>query len=402
MKKFLLGSVGLAAMIAGPAMAADMRLPPPPPPVVYYDWSGAYIGFNAGSASGPRSIKISLNRLLFGGTGPGNGKSFSTSPSDGIFGFHAGAQWQWGAWVLGAEAALSGCFSECRGTSGIVSPPGIAANTFFEHKITNLFTVGPRLGYAWDRLMIFATGGYASADLKSTACSQLPVFAAKTRFNGQSRNNGWYAGGGFDYMVHKGPLVDVLLGLEYQHFDVGSKNAFCFNPGCNPATGWDEDLSAKGDIVRARLTIKTKATVGSTDQLATPNLRSPRRDFPSAEGFSFAVTPIRVAGLVGTLCCVLRWRRYTPISRARLISMAVYLSLAFTDIAAAWMGGKCPTTSQRFRSQTHLPSCRTYFRQPFPLGVRSTRRKIESKSLGTCGKPSIKVRTNQLFVCCLT
>jgi len=35
------------------------------------------------------------------------------------------------------------------------------------------------------------------------------------------------------------------------------KNAFCFNPGCNPATGWDEDLSAKGDIVRARLTIKT-------------------------------------------------------------------------------------------------------------------------------------------------
>ena len=50
MKKFLLGSVGLAAMLAGPAaMAADMRLPPPPPPVVYYDWTGAYIGFNAGS-----------------------------------------------------------------------------------------------------------------------------------------------------------------------------------------------------------------------------------------------------------------------------------------------------------------------------------------------------------------
>ena len=41
---------------------------------------------------------------------------------------------------------------------------------------------------------------------------------------GQSRNSGWYAGGGFDYMVHKGPLVDVILGLEYQHYDVGSKN----------------------------------------------------------------------------------------------------------------------------------------------------------------------------------
>jgi hypothetical protein len=76
--------------------------------------------------------------------------------------------------------------------------------------------------------------------------------------NGQSRNSGWYAGGGFDYMVHKGPLVDVVLGVEYQHFDFGSKNAFCFNPGCNPATGWDEDLSARGDIVRARLTVKTQ------------------------------------------------------------------------------------------------------------------------------------------------
>jgi outer membrane immunogenic protein len=258
MKKFLLASVAFAA-IAGPAMAADMPVAPPLPPVVYYDWTGAYIGFNAGSVWS-QVDQTFPNPLLLGGTGPGSGNNFSTSPSDGIFGFHAGAQWQWGAWVLGAEAALSGCFNECRSTSGVVPPPGIPANTFFEHKITNLFTVGPRLGYAWDRFMIFATGGYASADLKTAACSQVTGLCNQgnlARFNGQSRNSGWYAGGGFDYMVHKGPLVDVVLGVEYQHYDVGSKNAFCFNPGCNPATGWDEDLSAKGDIVRARLTIKT-------------------------------------------------------------------------------------------------------------------------------------------------
>ena len=57
MKKFLLASVAFAA-IAGPAMAADMPVAPPPPPVVYYDWTGAYIGFNAGS-TGPTSIKLS-------------------------------------------------------------------------------------------------------------------------------------------------------------------------------------------------------------------------------------------------------------------------------------------------------------------------------------------------------
>ena len=256
MKKFLLASVAFAA-IAGPAMAADMPIKaPPPPPVVYYDWTGAYIGFNAGSVWSKVDQSFP-NPLLTGGTGPGSGNNFSTSPSDGIFGFHAGAQWQWGAWVLGAEAALSGCFQECKASSGIVPPPGIAANTFFQHKMTNLFTVGPRLGYAWDRWMIFATGGYASANLKTAACSSATGLCDQTRFNGASRNSGWYAGGGLDYMVHKGPLVDVLLGVEYHHFDVGSKNAFCFNPGCSPATGWDEDLSAKGDLVRARLTIKT-------------------------------------------------------------------------------------------------------------------------------------------------
>jgi opacity protein-like surface antigen len=118
--------------------------------------------------------------------------------------------------------------------------------------------------------MLFATGGWASANLKSSACSTAVALNANnapgpcdgpgSRFNGASRSNdGWYVGGGFDYMVHKGSLVDVILGVEYQHFDVGSsKNAFCFNPGCGTATAWDFDLASKGDIVRARFTIKSQ------------------------------------------------------------------------------------------------------------------------------------------------
>ena len=57
-------------------------------------------------------------------------------------------------------------------------------------------------------------------------------------------------------MVHKGPLVDVILGLEYQHYDVGSKTAFCVTSACNNLD--DYDLSAKGDLIRARLTIKSQ------------------------------------------------------------------------------------------------------------------------------------------------
>jgi hypothetical protein len=50
MKKFLLGSVGLAAMIAGPAMAADMPLKAPPP-VAIFSWTGCYVGAHVGGKS---------------------------------------------------------------------------------------------------------------------------------------------------------------------------------------------------------------------------------------------------------------------------------------------------------------------------------------------------------------
>jgi outer membrane immunogenic protein len=111
MEKLLLGSVGLSAMLAGPAMAADVPVAPPPPPVAYYNWSGAYVGGNIGG------VWYDYNQHFPTPTAVrpfAASADFSTNGNDGIFGFHAGAQWQWGVWVLGVEAALSGCTSECR------------------------------------------------------------------------------------------------------------------------------------------------------------------------------------------------------------------------------------------------------------------------------------------------
>jgi hypothetical protein len=41
------------------------------------------------------------------------------------------------------------------------------------------------------------------------------------------------------------------------HFELDEKQTFCFNPGCTPRFHQDFRLSAVGDIVRARLTVKT-------------------------------------------------------------------------------------------------------------------------------------------------
>jgi outer membrane immunogenic protein len=41
----------IAAILAGPAMAADLSISPPPAPLAY-NWTGLYFGINGGGAWG--------------------------------------------------------------------------------------------------------------------------------------------------------------------------------------------------------------------------------------------------------------------------------------------------------------------------------------------------------------
>src|SRR5581483_7120973 len=61
MKKFLLGAVAFAALVASPAIAADLRARPvykaPPAPMTpYFTWTGCYIGGNVGGAYAYKSF----------------------------------------------------------------------------------------------------------------------------------------------------------------------------------------------------------------------------------------------------------------------------------------------------------------------------------------------------------
>ena len=97
MKKFLIGGIALAAMAAAPAMAADMPVKAAlQQPVAYYDWSGAYLGFNAGGAW------YDVTHVF---TTPGAiTPNVTTNDRDAIFGFHAGAS---GSGALGSGRGSS-------------------------------------------------------------------------------------------------------------------------------------------------------------------------------------------------------------------------------------------------------------------------------------------------------
>jgi outer membrane immunogenic protein len=263
MKRFVLGSVALAAMVAGPAMAADMPLKAPAPAVSYYDWTGVYLGASIGWARPEvtREYPLSIPAV-----------SSTSNSNETIYDVHAGAQVQWGWLILGAEAGYSAGFREMQSTALLPNPPfgGCGVGCVAFNKVTNIFTAGPRIGIAWDRWMFFGTGGYAAASISggyNCLSNGLMTFGGPGsslcapgggvgQFSGKTWNDGWFAGAGLEYMIYKGVLVDAILGAEYQHVDVSSKTAFADLVGIGANTFTQK---AKVDIARARLTIKTHA-----------------------------------------------------------------------------------------------------------------------------------------------
>ena len=102
MKKFLLGTLGLVAMVA-PAFAADLPVKAPPPPIIpIFNWSGFYIGGNAGwgrSDSCANFFDGFDNSFLF--FDPCNNRS------GGLLGGQIGYRWQMPGnhFVFGVEVA---------------------------------------------------------------------------------------------------------------------------------------------------------------------------------------------------------------------------------------------------------------------------------------------------------
>src|SRR5713226_3639255 len=117
MRKLILGSVALLALNAGSsALAADLAVKAPvykAPLVapVIYDWTGLYVGVNAGYGWGREAINLTGDPVT---VGPGflipGGvpTSIAGNPKGFIGGGQIGYNYQTGQWLLGFEADFDG------------------------------------------------------------------------------------------------------------------------------------------------------------------------------------------------------------------------------------------------------------------------------------------------------
>jgi len=232
MRRFALllaAAIGVGASHA--ASAADLPIRTPaykaPMAVAAYNWSGCYIGGNVGGAWGSSNVDIPLY--------PDN---FNIDTSSVAGGGHVGCNYMFpNRWVIGIEGDWSAMdLDGDRATTGSL----VLGERFFV-KWDWLATVRGRLGYAWDRTLVYVTGGGAWANLD--AANYLPACVPGCGVNASSTYSGWTVGVGFEYAMTQ----NWILGLEYLHAEFDGKT-FIFN---GPTTV-DHDV----DLVRARLSFK--------------------------------------------------------------------------------------------------------------------------------------------------
>lgn len=198
MRRPLFAALSVGILIAGlqAASAADIRRTAPAPaykaPPVYasYNWSGLYIGGHLGYAWSGEDATFT-----------GTGFSGALDPSGFLAGGQIGVNWQVGSWVLGVEGDWS--WTNANGTGTVGATPVTSDHNWYA-------TAAGRLGFAWDRWMIYGKGGAAWMDADySTAAGT----AGSTR-------GGWMLGAGVEY----GVTPNWSAKLEYNYLDLGTDN----------------------------------------------------------------------------------------------------------------------------------------------------------------------------------
>lgn len=176
----------LATLVAGAACAADLprrsMSPAPYFAAKSFSWTGVYAGLNAG--------------YDFGNTS-NSAKGVIGSVRGGSLGGTVGYNQQIQNFVIGAEGDLAA--ANVQGSTGSNSA-----------KVNSIGTLRARAGFAADRALVYATGGYAGGQTKVTTGAA----------SGSKWLNGYAIGGGLEYAF----TDNISAKAEYLYTDLQPKN----------------------------------------------------------------------------------------------------------------------------------------------------------------------------------
>ncbi len=209
MKSLYLGAsmLAIAAAAIVPASAADMYrgdmggYKDGPAYVAVSNWAGFYAGINGGYGWSEFNDQLACPRCNQGLNG--------VSPSGGFGGAQIGYNWQapGSHLVFGIEADIQG---------GDIS--ATAKDNFadvFSSRLDWFGTLRGRLGYAFDRTLIYATGGFAYGGIRNTA-----DFGSDETWKASRTATGYVVGGGVEYSVNPA----WSLKAEYQYINLGKND----------------------------------------------------------------------------------------------------------------------------------------------------------------------------------
>jgi outer membrane immunogenic protein len=215
MRRILLGAFFVSALIVAPlraASAADLPVKGPAvvvPPITGPLWEGIYIGANVGGAWTHSSWCTDAS---FGGSATCNTAPVDvvTQSTAGVIGGgQFGDRWQWGNVVAGLEATIEG-LTPSTTTSGVI--PDTTRTT----KFSGLYTFTGQAGWAFDRLLVYGKGGWASTRLSF----QANTTPAGPNLTASSFTDGWTVGAGVEYQV----IPRLIVGVEYDYYRFDPKD----------------------------------------------------------------------------------------------------------------------------------------------------------------------------------
>jgi outer membrane immunogenic protein len=201
MKKLLVAGIAAAAFFGASALAADMPTKGPAyqSPQPMFNWTGFYIGGNAGygwGGSRERDPATGLAVAVIHAHGPAAG---------GQFGFN----YQMGHVVVGVQGDLD--WININGTD-----PACAGGTLTCHGHNVWYdTLVGRLGYAVDRVLYFVKGGAAWLHEEFQQTANIGVICV-VPCRGSATYTGWTMGAGVEYAV--APNWSVAVDYAYAQF----------------------------------------------------------------------------------------------------------------------------------------------------------------------------------------